>query len=419
MPIIREFARLTTDPVPSTIDQATVPASAFRYLVEHRLEPGGCELMRMDGPTSLRALNYVGVIETPCRTRVEILPKHTVEPVDAARSRALLVKMIGEALNLKARVGGMADVTRFTLPFPEWLAALFLEEALFLVRRGMRRAYQRLEARETHLRGALDVARQMRHGPAGAHLFCFNHDIFSFDRPENRLIRSAIRRVLRSTRSPDNWRLARELSIMLEEVPESANVRADLRAWSHDRLMADYARVAGPCELILTRQSPFSVAGSHRGLSMLFPMERLFEAHVTAALRAQAPAVFNIQAQARGVHLCSQQGAPYFELRPDILISLGSKRWIVDAKWKLLHGDCSKNYGLSQSDIYQLFAYGHRHLGGHGDLHLVYPRTMAFDVPMPAFDMGDGLRLHVIPFDLEIGAANYPFLETAELVPAA
>lgn len=423
MPTVREFARLTTDLVVPTMDQATIPASAFRFLLENRLGPDGGKILRMDGPTSLRAANYVGVVETPCGTRLEILPKHTSGPADTGQSRALLVRMISQALRLKPRPGGMADLARFSLPFPEWLAALFLEEALVLVRRGMRRAYRRVEAREPYLRGAPDVARQIRHGPAGAHLFAFRHDVFSFDRPENRLIRSATRLVLGSTRSADNWRLARELSILLDDIPESTDVPADLRAWGHDRLMADYAAVLAPCELILTRQSPFSVAGPRRGLSMLFPMEKLFEACVTASLRAQTPPAFALRAQVRHHHLCLHQGKSWFQLQPDILVTSGRERWIVDAKWKLLHGNRAEGYGLRQSDFYQLFAYGHRYLDGRGDMYLVYPRTAAFGAPLPPFDMGGGLNLHVIPFDLEAGKADYPFLkapcEVADIGPKA
>ncbi|MEC3947570.1 McrC family protein [Sphingobium sp. HWE2-09] len=329
-------------------------------------------------------------------------------------SRALLIRMIGEALSLRPRPGGIADLARFTLPLPEWLAAMFLEEALILVRRGVRQAYQRVDAREPYLRGALDVAAQIRHGPAAAHLFSFHHDVFSFDRPENRLIRSCIDLILRETKSADNWRVARELSILLENIPLSPDFSSDLRAWDNGRLMADYLTIKGPCELILTRSTPFSVDGPSRGLSMLFPMERLFEAYVTRSLQMAAPVGFEIQPQSRGTHLCTHERQPWFELRPDILVSNGQERWIVDAKWKLIHGDRASGYGLSQADFYQLFAYGHRHLEGKGDLHLVYPRTDTFKEPLEPFVFGGNLRLRVVPFDLDERTAPYTFLETSQ-----
>ena len=66
MPIVTEFARLTLDPTPGSLDQATIPPSAFQWLVEHArggpLTPG---IVSLEGPRSLRVLNYVGVLETP------------------------------------------------------------------------------------------------------------------------------------------------------------------------------------------------------------------------------------------------------------------------------------------------------------------------------------------------------------------
>ncbi len=59
-------------------------------------------------------------------------------------------------------------------------------------------------------------------------------------------------------------------------------------------------------------------------------------------------------------------------------------------------------YGLSQSDFYQLFAYGHKYLNGTGGLFLVYPKTKAFAEVLPPFQFADGLTLWVVPFDLEL-----------------
>jgi 5-methylcytosine-specific restriction enzyme subunit McrC len=411
MPIVREFARLMLDPTPGSLDQATIPPSAFQWLVEHSrggpLTPG---LVSLEGPRSLRVLNYVGVIETPCGTRVEILPKYTEADERVEEGRRLLVDMVMEAIQLKPRQGTMSEISTFKLPLPEWLASRFLEEASDLLRRGLRQNYRRVDAREVFMRGSLDVVQQIRSGPAGAHLLHFQHDIFSFERPENRLIRSAIELILRSTRSIDNWRSARELSMRTAEIPESTDVSSDFRRWSADRLMADYATIKALCELILVGRTPFAIAGLHHGLSMLFPMERLFELYVLASLRKAASGSMQIRAQVSDQHLCWHDGAGWFRLKPDIIVSNGVESWIVDTKWKLLSGDRAKRYDLDQSDFYQLFAYGQKYLDGSMDLFLVYPKTAAFPEPFSPFYFSPQMRLHVLPFDLLRREAPYPFL---------
>lgn len=228
MPIVREFARLTLGPSPGSLDQATIPQSAFQWLVEHGrggpLTPG---LVSLEGPRTLKVLNYVGVLEMPCGTRLEILPKYMEADESVDDARRLVVSMVMEALQLKPRQGTMSEISTFKMPLPEWLASRFLQEVSDLLRRGLRQNYRRVDAREVFMRGSLDVARQIRSGPGGAHLLSFQHDVFSFDRPENRLIRSAIEVVLSSTRSSDNWRSARELSMTMAEIPESTDVSSD------------------------------------------------------------------------------------------------------------------------------------------------------------------------------------------------
>jgi 5-methylcytosine-specific restriction enzyme subunit McrC len=117
-----------------------------------------------------------------------------------------------------------------------------------------------------------------------------------------------------------------------------------------------------------------------------------------------------IRAQAGEQHLCGHDGIGWFRLKPDIIVSNGVESWIVDAKWKLLSGDPTRQYELRQSDFYQLFAYGQKYLNGSGDLFLVYPRTTAFAKPFSPFHFASDMRLHVLPFDLRRREAPYPFL---------
>jgi 5-methylcytosine-specific restriction enzyme subunit McrC len=59
-------------------------------------------------------------------------------------------------------------------------------------------------------------------------------------------------------------------------------------------------------------------------------------------------------------------------------------------------------YTFSQSDFYQLFAYGHKYLeGGQGELALIYPRRAVLQEALKPFEFAPGLTLKLIPFDLE------------------
>ena len=404
--VVREHARLTTAPLEAaTPDRAQISPSAFDWLCElsGRLRQSGAALVEVDGRRWLKLDNYVGVVETPCGTRIEILPKHSTDGANLADSRALLKRMIGSALDLPARSADVAALERFDAPLSEWVIGQFLAALDHLVKRGVRSDYQRVEATERYLHGQLDVVQQLRQPPGRQHLFQIRHDVFVPDRAENRLLKSALERVCKATQTPQSWRLAHELRSLLHEIPASRDIEDDFRQWRIDRLMAHYAPLKPWCELILYRQMPWSLRGDWHGISMLFPMERLFERYVAAGLRRALVPGAKLVTQAARHSLCEHQGKRMFQLQPDMLLQHQGRQWVLDAKWKLI--DAARpadKYGLSQSDFYQLHAYGMKYLDGQGEMALIYPCHTGFDVPLRPFDYSPTLRLWVLPFDLEV-----------------
>jgi 5-methylcytosine-specific restriction enzyme subunit McrC len=85
-----------------------------------------------------------------------------------------------------------------------------------------------------------------------------------------------------------------------------------------------------------------------------------------------------------------------------MLVTSGGRSWVLDAKWKRLDSaDGENRFGLSQSDFYQLFAYGEKYLAGDGELILVYPQTSKFRLPLGPFQFSESMQLWAVPFDVE------------------
>lgn len=401
---IREYARLTTAKVEPSLDLAQVSQSAFDWLCELSADfsRNGATLLQMDGRQALKWDSYVGVLETPCGTRLEILPKHHEEGNCLVKGRQLLRKLIQHALQLKPREASVASLELFDAPLSEWVMGQFLVELDRLVKRGVRFDYQQVEEEQRFLRGQLNVVAQMRQPPGRQHHFQVRHEVYLPDRAENRLLKLALEQVASATQDAVNWRLANELRAMLAQLPASRQVSQDFRAWSRDRLIAHYQAVKPWCESILNQQMPIAVAGEWRGVSLLFPMERLFENYVEGWLRRCLAPGSRLTAQASRHNLCQHDGRMMFRLEPDLLLEHGPQAWVLDTKWKRLDGaDRPNRYGLNQADFYQLFAYGHSYLAGRGELALIYPATAQFTTCLEPFDFSSDLRLWVLPFDLE------------------
>lgn len=401
---VREHAWLCTEAISPTLDCAQISTTAFDYLCQlsERLSRGGARLAQVEGRQRLKLDNYVGVLQTPCGTVLEIVPKHHAEGGSLQEARALLRKLLLAMLDIPARELGPAALQLFDAPLSEWVMHQFLQALDTLVGRGLRMDYARVEEELPFLRGQLNLNAQLRQPPGKGHHFHVRHDIYGPDRPENRLLKLALNRVRQATQSPENWRLAQELSFRLQEVPISHQVAQDFRAWGTNRLLAYYREVKPWCELILNQHMPLAVSGDYQGLSLLFPMEKLFERYVARWLRrALAPGV-EMRTPARSRSLGMHDGTPIFQLEPDIFITQGEKRWVLDTKWKLLDGaDRQGKYGLSQSDFYQLYAYGQKYLGGEGRMALIYPRTGKFEQPLNPFHFDERLSLWVLPFHLD------------------
>ena len=408
--VVREYARLTTESVDdtsieNTLDRAQVSQSAFDCVckLNQSFSAAGTALAVVEGRTWLRLDKYVGVIETPCGTRIEILPKHH-ESVDVVQeSRNLLQRMIAASFDLPTREVGAADLQLFNAPLTEWIMGRFLAALERIVKTGIRFDYRRVEEETRYLQGQLNTVRQMRQSPGKRHFFHIRHDVFDHDGAENRLLKLALELVSKTTRDATNWKMAGELRSLMSEIVSSKDIDGDFNLWRNERLMSHYRPVKPWCELILRQQMPLSVAGNWHGLSFLFPMDKLFERYVGAWLRRNVPSSIRLRFPAASEYLTVHDGARMFRLEPDFLLESSNNKWVLDTKWKKLDAaDRSNKYGLSQVDFYQLYAYGKKYLAGQvsSELVLIYPATGSFGKALPVFDYGDGMKLWVLPFDL-------------------
>jgi 5-methylcytosine-specific restriction enzyme subunit McrC len=404
---VREYATLTLSEGEATLDRHTIPKPAFDWLLEEQAKffKNGQPILSVAGKKSLKLESYVGYLQSPCGTEIEILPKTTYDVLgDVAAVRRTVCDMIYTYLGNKERSYSQANLELFKKPVSEFIITQFLEELNMLIRKGLRNTYVRIEEESRFLRGQLNVAKQIRQPVSRAHYLQINFDMFTVDRPANRLIRTALVWIVKNTKTSANWRLANELFHQTQEIPTSVNIPTDFKAWPTDKLMESYKAIRIWTELILYKQNPTTQRGNHTGIALLFPMEYLFEDYVAFHLRKKIPANWRLSTQiARESLIEEHEGSSMFKLKPDLLLEGPNKQIVVlDTKWKLLDTlRLDKKYWISQADMYQMFAYGRKYLPeGKGCLYLIYPKHEMFQTPLKIFHFEDELTLEAIPFDL-------------------
>ena len=388
----------------SKITKNCISESAFEWLTQYILEDEEKQppFIKHYGD-KLQVKNYVGIIETPCGTCIEVLPKiyknETEE--EQKKSKQLLWKMLAVVYDLKSLEATEANLEKRSGRLIDILISYFLQAASHIVHRGLRSDYVRIQAERNFIKGRLRVSQQLRQPLSKQHKFQIEYDCFLPNRPENRLLKTALQKVLKWTLDSDNQRHIRQLLLHFDDIPTSTQAKQDLMSWSTQRDMVYYQAAKPWVELIITEQTPWFNKGSWQGISLLFPMEKLFEKYVAKQLKIQLNKKFELKTQLASQYLVKYEDKKLFQLKPDLAITENKKLIIIlDTKWKLLNTD-SKKYDLSQNDLYQLFAYGHKYLEGKGDLVLIYPKTQSFEIPLPPFYYSEALTLWVIPFCLE------------------
>ena len=413
---VREYALLTCDnSQPASMDLGIVSEATFSWLeqLQHKWR-GSSQILSREGKRFLRLGNYVGYLQSPNGESIEILPKTTLEAsAEVVPLRQLLRRMLSASLGITPREANQAALQRSDQPLHEWIISEFLRHLADLVRKGLRFDYHLNEDEHSaFIRGQLNVTAQMRMPPGRGTRFHVRYAEFSPQRIENRLLRTALDWALKMARQGQNWRQANSLSHQLEDIlPICGSTTQLMRQWSDDKYLFGYRAIKPWCQLILEQMNPDFQLGSHQGISLLFPMEKLYEGWVGCGLAGALHHDYQLIEQTKSQYLLEhvpvgeKSSQRWFLLKPDFLIT-GEQTVVLDAKWKLLDSradDSQRKYEISQPDLYQMFAYGQKYLRGKGNMMLIYPRHQYFATSLPVFRFDEDLSLWCVPFDLETG----------------
>ncbi len=405
---VREFGILYRGGVRSRIDNQSMNETDWDWLRDQapRFADDGGQFLRpilKNRTFALQVCNFVGLIQLPSGQILEILPKisehHTID-----ESRSSVFKMLSRVHHLPLKQSNDTNLAMFQRPLIEILIGRFLQVVQQVINRGLKYDYLSVDENSTYLRGKLKVNQYAQAPPSRRLRFPVEYSEYVSDRPENRLLHWAVGTVFRWSKDSHHRTHARKIMMLLSEIPVSAEPIADMRQWSHQRLMSHYRPLKPWIDLILSGQSPLTQKGAHSGVSMLFPMEKLFERYVAEVLRSHLTPGFSLLHDREGGKLAKHENKFLVSLRPDIQIQQNNQTVsIMDAKWKRLKAS-TKGSGvasnISRTDLYQMFAYAKKILPQGGNLFLIFPKSSDFHEQMSAIQLSDNHKLWIVPFDL-------------------
>jgi 5-methylcytosine-specific restriction enzyme subunit McrC len=359
---IREWERIRYGPGSADIPEAEAGRLAAIARASVFSRRGG-EGVLEHGREWLRARGIVGVIATP-DCQLEILPK--IEGggetnVSDATLRTRLIHMLAVAYDLPIEAGAMAHLGWQRDTVLELLIRLFCAKLSDAVRLGMPRQYLEHEDDLPALRGRLDVTRQFSVLAVSPQMLACRFDSLSSDIALNQVMRAAVSKLSGLSGVPDNQRALRELSFVYADV---ASVPPKSLRWDRivlNRTNRRWRDLLSFARLFLSEQYQQTSAGNIDGHALLFEMNVLFEKYVERILsKALAGTGTRVLSQGGHRECLFEDHIGRFRTRPDLIIrSANGITLITDIKWKRMTPRIDDpKQGVSQSDVYQLMAYG-------------------------------------------------------------
>lgn len=319
----------------------------------------------------LQAQKYIGVIQLKDGTVIEILPKiaNKKDKENHNEVRQIVVKMLKTLRNSPFKNIDIAHLTAKKMPLLEIFIGMFLQDLTKLVQRGIKNDYITREENSPFLKGKLIFSEHIKKNTAHKERFFVAYDNYLPDRIENRIIKTTLQYLYSRSRSSNNQQRIREFQFVFDELEPIHDVKTAFSKVKLNRQMQDYEQVLMWSKLFLLGNSFAPHKGNDVALSLLFDMNLLFESYVGHYLQRNCQSKVSLQHKAH--HLVCQNQKGKFALKPDIVIDDGTI--IADTKWKLL-SENSKGQadGISQADLYQMFAYGSKYQNCK-DIYLIYP----------------------------------------------
>ena len=320
--------------------------------------------------------NYVGLIELKKDLQIQILPKISYgsgTDNENTKTKRIFLRMLRSMGDFPGKIFNEASLKVDRMNLYELFINLYLQEVRQLIKRGIQSSYVTREDNLKFYKGNLLVSSHIKMNASHRERFYMSFDEFHPNRPENRLIKSTLLKLQKMSVSAENAKEIRQLLVSFEMVEPSRNYEKDFSRVVIDRNTKNYETLMQWSKVFLLNKSFTTFSGDTISRALLFPMEKVYESYVAKELKKSfIPEGWYVYTQFRGNYLF-EEPRPQFSLRPDIIMKRGDRTIILDTKWKNLINDEYHNYGISQADMYQMYAYSKKYRTP--EIWLLYPEN--------------------------------------------
>jgi 5-methylcytosine-specific restriction enzyme subunit McrC len=393
---IREYSsstlgKLTTSTENALFDIADMLSSHYRSQVLK------CSKNR-SGEVIITTSSFVGVIDVDDILTIEIIPK--IYDADDNASLQNLFYMLSYCGKFTIPNNRITTLDKYDGSFFEVLIGMFAEELLDKVQNSAHHEYVIEESNRQYLRGKLLMSDHLKVNGMVANKFFTQTDEFTADTVLNQTLKFVSVGLYKLTINPASKKRLRQCIDLFDEVADVRIMRTQAERIHINRLNKRFENLLTLAKLFLNNQTLVARSGLHDSWTILFDMNVLFEEFIAKALQnGLSDSQYIVVSQgprdkfARNV----EDDRTVFATKPDIsIVQNKTVLKIADTKYKKLTEDDTK-YGVSQSDLYQMFAYSRRY--ETNDITLIYPKTN--QVTSHTLELPDETRVYIRTINLE------------------
>ena len=315
--------------------------------------------------------NYVGVVQIGGLT-IEILPKAD-KKADADKNlwQSVLLNMLKVCRRIRVESVSETQLKKRHHSILDVYFEMYLTEIERLVNKGLIKRYQKNQSNQNALKGKLLFAKNIQQNLVHRERFYCEHQVYD----RNHLLHQILYKGLRILKTFVNDALKDRLNRLLFEFQEIENKEISekhFRKIVFDRKNSDYQKVFDIAKIIILNYSPSLNYGSENLLTLLFDMNALWEEYIFRIL----------QKYKKDEEKVSRQDSKKFWknkcIRPDIILQIEQKTFVIDTKWKIIETNNPSDEDLKQMFVYNLHWNAEKAL-------LLYPKTGQTDSSFEEF----------------------------------
>jgi len=351
------------------------------------------------GHKYVKFCEQVGVLQL-ADFSIEILPKAD-KSADQDHWRKMLIDILRVVDSLPIQAPSSSQLKLKPNAILSLYFDLYIKELQYLLYRGLIKRYKKVERNQTALKGKLIFAKHIQKNVCQQQRFYIRHSQYNKEHLIHQILYKALILLSKINRNANLKSKIGSLLLDFPPMPDLFISEASFQKISFHRNNEHYRRALAIARLLLLHYHPDLQRGQQDVLALMFDMNALWERFIFKSLEKQLGPNDRIWAEPRKKfwQFSDQNKSVY--MKPDIILQLNNKKYVLDCKWKRL-----EQFKPSPHDLRQLYVYLDYYEGQKAAL--IHPNGVSkagFFHPQKNANAKDCSVLGVsIPSDKNIGA---------------